>query len=105
MRWDWWNVPQKTVFTPPPKHKPEAPGWISTRDDLPEPHKIVLTWGAEGYSLARCVRQGPGPQDYVWVGVSFLFEGEGCPITNVQVSHWQHLPKPPKREGIDDGKR
>jgi hypothetical protein len=101
MRWEWWNNPEKRAATPPPpRHKPEVPGWISTRDDLPEPHKIVLTWGAEGYSLARCVRQGPGPQDYAWIGVSHLLGEEGCAMTGVQVSHWQYLPRPPKREGI-----
>jgi hypothetical protein len=72
--------------------------WTSIHAALPEPGETVLAWGVEGYSLARCVRKGPGPQDYIWMGVSFLLGEEGCAMTSVQVSHWQHLPRPPKRE-------
>jgi hypothetical protein len=53
--------------------------WTSIHAALPEPGETVLAWGVEGYSLARCVQKGSGPQDYLWTGyhwVSFFPEEE-----------------------------
>jgi hypothetical protein len=102
MRWDWWNVPQKTVFTPPPKHKPEVSGWISVHDALPEPDETVLAWCVDsfnaGCNLARYVWRGQYGQERVWVGLSFIADSNGYAMSDIPVSHWRRLPDPPGRE-------
>jgi hypothetical protein len=72
--------------------------WTSIHAALPEPGETVLAWGVEGCSLARCVRKGSGLQDYIWTGVSLGILLPPGGMTGVQVSHWQHLPKPPEWE-------
>jgi hypothetical protein len=103
MSWEWWNVPQKTVFTPPPpRHKPEAPGWISVHDALPELDETVLAWYVDGigagYSLARYVRRGQYGQERVWMGLFFIADSHGYAMSDILVSHWRRLPEPPGRE-------
>jgi hypothetical protein len=76
--------------------------WISVHDALPKLDETVLAWYVDGigagYSLARYVRRGQYGRERVWVGLSFIADSNGYAMSDIPVSHWRRLPKPPERE-------
>ena len=60
-------------------------GWISVDDRLPELYKNVLTIDSEGKIFINWL------EDIIEMKGYFAYGGG-------TVTHWQHLPKPPKEE-------
>lgn len=59
--------------------------WISVKDRLPELYKNVLTIGSDGKIFINWL------EDIIEMKGYFAYGGG-------TVTHWQHLPKPPKGE-------
>ena len=60
--------------------------WISTKDELPENHKLIMFWSSNDCM----VRIG------ALYAKSGKFIADGDKYYGCDVSHWQPLPEPPK---------
>ena len=72
------------------KLRARVPEWISVEDRLPEPFVSVLV-NMPGEEPCPTVREGFISNDGIWQSAMFRREpGE--------VTHWQPMPQPPKKE-------
>lgn len=66
--------------------------WISCEDRLPEPEKDVLCFCTYGSSIGMTVAGRFYVDDLEMRWMSFETEDD----TKYHVTHWMHLPEPPK---------
>ncbi len=71
------------------ENKEPVQEWISVKDRLPEPNKLVLCWWESGDGE----REHYGFATFQSHGVWYV-SNEGMP----EVTHWMPLPQPPKGE-------
>ena len=79
------NIILETVEHEPTIEAEPVNGWISVDDRLPELYKNVLTIDSEGKIFINWL------EDIIEMKGYFAYGGG-------TVTHWQHLPKPPKGE-------
>ena len=75
------------------------PQWISVKDRLPEEGQDVLVWYHGSYDVAYLQKVKPVKLQPPQFNNVEMFEWCFYDFEDVDVTHWQPLPAPPKEEG------
>ena len=86
------NLKDKTIDANDIARFPTVVGWISVKDELPKPSKMVLFTGKTCYGTQLIAQRG-------WYDGTFWHrDTEEAIYSSTPVTHWMPLPEPPEEE-------